>query len=1016
MTTTAATFEALRDLITTTATTATPLAMELKLHPKYIETPALRLISDQLHAAITKPDGRLILSVPPQEGKTELVRAAIVKALRDQPDLRVILGSYNQSIASHGGAAIKNLIEANPDLGLRIAGDTRAKAEWKIAGHNGGLVARGRGSGVAGRAADCVRGDMHIVCEYGRLTAADAFSRGITRILAYDHTAGRTVWRNVEAARRIDSRPTLEITTEAGRVLVCTPDHRVHTGRGYVPAGDLRRGDTLVAVMDAVGQPCGEPDHALPRLPHDAQQGTSDTVRLVRASSDGPVAVYDFQVEGTSNFFAGGVLVHNCLIIDDPFKEGEAQSETIREEAWTWYREGLATRLSPGASVILINCIVASMRVLMGDGGWKRIDEIRPGDRVVALDGSGVKLATARVVAQKMSGVDPTITVKTDRLSLTTNGRHPYAVLRRTARRPRAQDIEWVRADELKVGDLVVTAKSLPSDFVADDTLPDGTSVDESRAWLLGYMLGDGWVTRHVRRNQAGNPASYAVCIARSKSTKEHKCDLDERVIAALGDWCPNRIYSTNHGYFRADWNAGGRLLLDLGYGAGAHGKRVPACVWRWSPELRRAFIKGYAEADGSLQRVNASRNSGAETWRVGSVSYDLLDDVRMLALTCGIRPTTVYRGKATTYQPPNSPKPITSAIHTLGLAFLEDAEEGRSLLSEYRHPNPAELRYEKVRSIHHGDAQPVYDITVEGVGNFVAEGYVVHNTRWHADDLAGRLVEQDAHAGWTVLNISAQCDNPDTDPLGRAYGEFLLSARGRTREQWEQRKLTAGSQTWNALYQGRPSPAEGGLVKRDWWQRYATPLWEEHPDGTCWATGFDELIMSADLTFKGSASSDRVAIGVWGRRGVHAYLLDLTVGRMEFVPTVAAFAKLAAKWPQATLKLVEDKANGPALMSMLAKRIPGIVPYDPGRIGKVPRLLAVAPLIEAGNVHVPTDSLASWADEYIEEHAGFPNAAHDDLVDMTSQALDRLLVRPLSQLGTTVTDMDDYDDWRIGY
>ena len=136
----------------------------------------------------------------------------------------------------------------------------------------------------------------------------------------------------------------------------------------------------------------------------------------------------------------------------------------------------------------------------------------------------------------------------------------------------------------------------------------------------------------------------------------------------------------------------------------------------------------------------------------------------------------------------------------------------------------------------------------------------------------------------------------------------------------------------------------------------------------------------------------------------------------MEFVPTVAAFAKLAAKWPQATLKLVEDKANGPALMSMLAKRIPGIVPYDPGRIGKVQRLLAVAPLIEAGNVHIPTDSLASWADEYIEEHAGFPNAAHDDLVDMTSQALDRLLVRPLAQLGTTVTDMDDYDDWRIGY
>ena len=71
---------ALGSMLGATLATPDPLAMELKLHPKYVETPALRLISDHLHAAITKPDGRLILSVPPQEGKTELVRAAIVKA------------------------------------------------------------------------------------------------------------------------------------------------------------------------------------------------------------------------------------------------------------------------------------------------------------------------------------------------------------------------------------------------------------------------------------------------------------------------------------------------------------------------------------------------------------------------------------------------------------------------------------------------------------------------------------------------------------------------------------------------------------------------------------------------------------------------------------------------------------------------------------------------------------------------------------------------------------------------
>ena len=840
MTLTPTLIDAIRAQLTGGRRWDSPLDLACDLDRRIRRTPALELVNQALVEAFETPDARLAISIAPQEGKTTLaVVNFIVWALQQEPDLPIVLGTYNQSLANRGGRLIRNTIEANPQLGIRIADDNGAKHEWSIAGKHGGLVSAGRGVGISGRPA-------------------------------------------------------------------------------------------------------------------------------------------------------------SLIVIDDPFKEGEAQSETIREQAWDWWTEGLSARLAPGAAVIVIHCIVASMRVLMGDGGWKRIDEIRPGDRVVALDGSGVKLATARVVAQKMSGVDPTITVKTDRLSLTTNGRHPYAVLRRTARRPRAQDIEWVRADELKVGDLVVTAKSLPSDFVADDTLPDGTSVDESRAWLLGYMLGDGWVTRHVRRNQAGNPASYAVCIARSKSPKEHKRDLDERVIAALGDWCSNRIYSTNHGYFRADWNAGGRLLLDLGYGAGAHGKRVPACVWRWSPELRRAFIKGYAEADGSLQRVNASRNSGAETWRVGSVSYDLLDDVRMLALTCGIRPTTVYRGKATTYQPPNSPKPITSAIHTLGLAFLEDAEEGRSLLSEYRHPNPAELRYEKVRSIHHGDAQPVYDITVEGVGNFVAEGYVVHNTRWHTDDLIGRLLERDKHAGWKYINIPAQCEDPASDPLGRTrVGEFMVSARGRSQRQWEQRKLTVGSRVWNALYQGRPAPSEGGMVKRDWWQYYDQPLWIELDNGQRRTLGMDAVLISADLTFKGEDHSDYVAIGVWGRRGPNAYLLDQVRGHYDFPEQIRQLEALCARWPDAALKIIEDKANGPAVIATLRHRIPGIVAEIP-QGSKVARLAAVSPLIEAGNVHLPAPALAPWVGDYVEEFAGFPNAAHDDQVDHTTQGLNRLLLQPL--------------------
>ena len=266
--------------------------------------------------------------------------------------------------------------------------------------------------------------------------------------------------------------------------------------------------------------------------------------------------------------------------------------------------------------------------------------------------------------------------------------------------------------------------------------------------------------------------------------------------------------------------------------------------------------------------------------------------------------------------------------------------------------------------------------------------------TRWHNDDLAGRLLAApDGHL-WRTINIPAQADT-DTDPLDRQPGEYLQSARGRTHEQWEAIKVRAGARTWASLYQGRPSPVDGGIVKRDWWETYHQPLWLEGPDGARWAQQMDEVLISADLTFKGGDKSDRVAIGVWGRRGSHAFLLDQVCARLDFTASVREFVRLCDRWPQATLKLVEDAANGPALMSMLAQRVTGIVPVKP-TAGKLQRLLAVAPLIEAHNVHLPSLQLAPWVDDYIEEHAAFPNGAHDDQVDQTSQALDRLLLRPL--------------------
>lgn len=286
----------------------------------------------------------------------------------------------------------------------------------------------------------------------------------------------------------------------------------------------------------------------------------------------------------------------------------------------------------------------------------------------------------------------------------------------------------------------------------------------------------------------------------------------------------------------------------------------------------------------------------------------------------------------------------------------------------------------------------------------------VLIQTRWREDDLAGWLAK--TGDDWTVLNIPAQAEHDpekgETDVLGRAPGEFMESARRRTVADWLKKIREVGSRAWNALYQGRPSPAEGTIFKRDRWKYYDQAQWIERDDGSFVVTGFDELIASWDMTFKNTAGTDYVCGGILGRRGADTYLLDLIYDRMDFVQTCHRFRAFSAKWPQAVLKLVEDKANGPAVISALARIVPGIVPEEPDG-SKEARAAAISPLQESGNIWLPTPELAPWVGAFVDQCAGFPTASHDDMVDMLSQGVKRLILQPL--MSGQVFDQDDFDD-----
>lgn len=258
----------------------------------------------------------------------------------------------------------------------------------------------------------------------------------------------------------------------------------------------------------------------------------------------------------------------------------------------------------------------------------------------------------------------------------------------------------------------------------------------------------------------------------------------------------------------------------------------------------------------------------------------------------------------------------------------------------------------------------------------------IVIMTRWHEDDLAGRLLKYEKHV--QLLNLP--CEAEDNDPLGRRPGEALAPEIGKGDAWLKDFKAgyqgKEGSRAWLALFQGHPTSEQGNLLKREWWKFYDRP-----PEPV-------QIILSVDAAFKDGDSNDFVSIQAWGKRAADMYLLDNNTAHRDFPNTLKAIREMYRHMKHVyhrrpAMILIEDKANGSAIISILRREIPGVVPVTPDG-GKVARVNAVSPAIEAGNVWLPKE--APWLDHFLEECAPFPLGAHDDQVDAMSQALDRFI------------------------
>jgi predicted phage terminase large subunit-like protein len=248
--------------------------------------------------------------------------------------------------------------------------------------------------------------------------------------------------------------------------------------------------------------------------------------------------------------------------------------------------------------------------------------------------------------------------------------------------------------------------------------------------------------------------------------------------------------------------------------------------------------------------------------------------------------------------------------------------------------------------------------------------------TRWHDDDLAGRLLNSVAAKSWTVLNLRSTAE--EDDPLHRPLGEILWPGGP------EPLSVASGeisSRGYAALYQQRPSPETGTLFQREWFSH----RWKTLP-------AVRRGVIYLDGAWKTGLANDRSALACWVTNGRQYFAVDAWAGRVEY-PDLKT--KVAAYWDRfkgiaPTMSFcVEDAASGIPIVQELRRSTSIPIIGVPAQRSKFVNAESVTPEFEAGLVLLPES--ASWLDEWIEEHVAFPTAKHDDWVDTTSGAIGKL-------------------------
>jgi predicted phage terminase large subunit-like protein len=249
----------------------------------------------------------------------------------------------------------------------------------------------------------------------------------------------------------------------------------------------------------------------------------------------------------------------------------------------------------------------------------------------------------------------------------------------------------------------------------------------------------------------------------------------------------------------------------------------------------------------------------------------------------------------------------------------------------------------------------------------------LVTMTRWHEDDLAGRILAKES--GWEVVVLPYIKEEYTYPGDARKVGDALWPDKHSVKKAAIMRANS--ERTFVSLMQQRPAPAEGGLFKRTWW-RY----WKQLPQR------IDRLILVMDCTFKGISTSDYVVAGIFAKSGTDTCFVDMIRGKWDFPETINQLKTFLRRYPYVQEKYIEDKANGQAVIDTLKKEIVGLIPITPHE-SKESRAYSISNIVESGHVYLPENT--NWKDIALMELSVFPNGVNDDIVDIVVYALMKL-------------------------